>query len=85
MYKVSIDGINIVECPKEQALFTFIKSQTGAQQVIMDSFTSLDLKTGDSKKLLLHKGQYNHVFAGKNLTKEDLVANYDSFGSINKK
>jgi hypothetical protein len=83
-YKISFDGKTIEELPADQKLFSYIKSRiNGAKEVIKDTFTTFDLQSGDSKKLIVHCGRKSvSVFAGKNLKASDLVAKYDGFGSL---
>jgi hypothetical protein len=83
-YKISFDGKTIEELPADQKLFSYIKSRiNGAKEVIKGTFTTFDLQSGDSKKLIVHCGRKSvSVFAGKNLKASDLVAKYDGFGSL---
>lgn len=83
-FKISFDGKTIEELPADQKLFTYIKSRiNGAKEIIKDTFTTFDLQSGDSKKLIVSCGRKSvTVFAGKNLNQSDLEANYDGFGSL---
>jgi hypothetical protein len=86
MYKVSFDKKTIETVPENAPLFDYIKGRIpGAKSVITDTFTSYDLKCGDTKELTVSAGRKSYsVLAGKNLTPADLKAKYDNSGSKKK-
>jgi len=80
-FNVSLDGKTVQEIETDSPI-NFIAQKYNVK-FVLDSFTTHDIHSGETKMLLAQRGKKRFkLFMGKNLKVEDLQAKYDSFGTL---